>query len=98
MRKELTKEEAIGLLPDGEFVHVFINGGFGLVGADWTREAILDEIDRAARTELTGPMARWMGHGIVLYPPNAKYQSDLLFLETDREKLKEFDPEGEKQE
>ena len=94
MRKELTKEEAIGLLPDGELVHTFINGGFGLVGADWTREDIIDKINTAGRTELTGPMARGTGHGLVIFPPNAKYQSDLLFVETDMEKLEKFDPEG----
>lgn len=94
MKKELTKEEAIGLLPDGELVHVFINGVFGLVGADWNREDIIDKINTADRTELTGPMARGTGHGLVIFPPNAKYQSDLLFVETEMEKLEEFDPEG----
>lgn len=98
MRKELTKEEAIGLLPDGELVHVFINGGFGLVGADWNREDIIEKINTADRTELAGPMARGTGHGLVIFPPNAKCQSDLLFVETDMEKLEKFDPEGEKQE
>lgn len=40
MKKELTKEEEIGLLPDGELVHVFIDCGFGLIGADWDREEV----------------------------------------------------------
>lgn len=94
-RRILTVEEAISLLPDGESVHTFINGGFGLMGADWNREEIIDRIRGAERREITGPMARGMGHGLVLYPTNAKYQSDLLFVETDKARLDEFDPPEE---
>lgn len=94
-KRFLSAEEAISLLPDGESVHTVINGGFGLLGADWNREDIIDKIRGAERREITGPMARGMGHGLALYPPNAKYQSDLLFVETDKARLDEFDPPEE---
>lgn len=94
-KRFLSAEEAIILLPDGESVHTFINDCYGLVGADWNRQDIIDKIHGAERREITGPMARGMGHGLALYPPNAKYQSDLLFVETDKARLDEFDPPEE---
>ena len=97
MRRELTKKEAIGLLPEGESVHTFVTGGF-LVGADWSRDDVIEKINEAEKVELSGPFARGMGHGMVIFPPNAKYQSDLLFVETDMKKLNALDPDGGEQE
>lgn len=60
----ITKEQAISVLPDGETIHTFLNPGFGLVGADWERDDILDKIEKSDVVELTGPGARGMGHGM----------------------------------
>lgn len=94
-KKMLTYEEAVSLPPEGDSVHTFINMGFGLCGADWSREEILDKLRKSEIIELTGQMARGMNHGLCAYGKNAKRQSDILFIETDAAKLAEFDPEGE---
>lgn len=91
-RRYITYEEAAALLPEGEYVHTFINGGFGLMGADWGREEILDKLQHSDIIELTGTQARSMGHGMAAYNKTAKWQSDILFIETDKDKLNAFDP------
>ena len=66
MKKEkrfLTAEEAISILPDGEYVHTTYQTGFVFVGADWDREDIIDKIQNSEKREITGPNARAMGHG-----------------------------------
>ena len=87
MKTYLTKEQAISVLPEGESVHTF-NPGFALVGADWSREDIIDKIQRSDVIELTGEMARSMGRGMCACNNDAKYWGDVLFIETDEEKLK----------
>lgn len=87
MKIFLTKEQAISILPDGDSIHTFYNPGFGLVGADWSREELLDELGKRAVRELTGPSARGMGHGLCTYDKTAKKQSEILFIETDEAKL-----------
>ncbi len=91
MKKYLTKEEAISVLPSEESIHTFFNTGFGLVGADWSREDIIDKIQKSDIIELTGALARGMNHGICAYDKDTKYQSDILFIETDENKLRLFD-------
>lgn len=91
MKKHLTKEEAMSVLPQGESIHTFYNPGFGLVGADWSREDIIDKIQKSDIIELTGPQARGLSHGICAYDKDTKYQSDILFIETDESKLSLFD-------
>lgn len=88
MKTYLTKEQAMSVLPEGDAVHTFMNPGFGLVGADWSREDIIEKIQRSDVLALTSEMARSMGHGMCVYNSDAKYQSDILFIETDEEKLK----------
>ena len=87
MKTYLTKEQAISVLPDGETVHTFYNFGFGLVGADWERDDILDKIEKSDIVELAGQGARGMGHGICAYNKGTKWQSEILFIETDEKKL-----------
>jgi hypothetical protein len=53
-----------------------------MLGADWSRASIENEIRNAERRELAGGMASSMGHGLVLFPKGAQYQRDLLFIET----------------
>lgn len=94
-RRYITPDEAISLLPDGDEIHTFVDNGFSLIGADWSREEIIDKISSSDVRELTGPAARGMGHGLVVYNKSAKYQSDLLFIETDKARLDAFDPAEE---
>ena len=69
---------------DGEFVHTFRNSGNMLIGADWSKEKILEKAAEYAKTiELTGEQARAMKHGAA-FEDDAGY----VFVETDEEKLK----------
>ena len=87
MRRYITYEEEASILPEGDSIHTFYNPGFGLVGADWSREDILDKLRKSDIIELTGETARSMGHGMCAYNKETKWQSELLFIETDEEKL-----------
>lgn len=95
---EITKEQALYLLPDTEEIHVHRNTSFGLLGADWERDEILELIENADHVTRSGEIASSMNHGLVIYPPDAKYQSDLYFVETNMERCAEIDKELEKTE
>lgn len=97
-RRYLSVEEAVSIIPDGEEIHTQIQKGMMFIGADWSREDIIDKIKRSEVREISGPFARGMNHGLVLYNRNAKYQSDLLFVETDKAKLDAFDQPKEEKE
>ena len=92
-RRYISYEEAVLLLPDGEYVHTFYNASFGLVGADWSREEILDKLRKSDVIELTGSRARAMSHGMCAYNKDAKYHDEILFIETDSDKLEKLDGE-----
>ena len=85
-RKRLTVAEAERVLKKGAMVHCFLNPGGMLVGADWERAEVLDCLRRAPAIELTGDMARRMGHGIVALNPG-----DPHFFATDEAALKAFE-------
>ena len=87
----ISADEAISLLPEKGMIHTFIDGGLMIVGADWYRQNVIDKLKTADKIEIAGEGARNMGHGIVAYNKSAKYQSDLLFIETDKDKLDKFD-------
>jgi len=93
MRAYITSEQAIELLPSGENIHTFINGEFGLIGADWGRTELEDKLKRSECLELAGEMAKGLGHGLVAYDKSAGFQSDLLFIETDSKKLEALEEE-----
>lgn len=95
MKAYITTEQAISVLPDGDTVHTFYNPGFGLVGADWSKEDITDKLRRSDTIELTGPAARGMGHGMCAYSKDTKRQSDILFIETDEERVAALEKELE---
>ncbi len=97
MRKFITVDEAINLLPEGDYIHTFFNMPFGLLGADWSREDIINKFKSSDKIELTGEQARSLGHGLAVYNNDTKKQSEILFVETDMKKLLSFDPEGEKE-
>ena len=88
---EITKEQALYLLPDDEEIHVHRNTSFGLLGCDWSKDDILDLIAKADHVTRSGEIASSMNHGLVIYPPDAKYQSDLYFVETNMERCAEID-------
>lgn len=98
MRKYITPEEAISLLPDKDMIHTFYNHPRTLLGADWDREDIIEKLKEVDKIELTGENARKMGHGIAVYNDDIKWQSEVLFVETDEEKINAFDPMGESDE
>lgn len=88
----LTAEQALSILPDADCIHTFYNPGLGLIGADCSRQDITDKINNSDKLELTGPYARGMGHGLAAYNDGA-YQSDILFIETDEDKLNALEEE-----
>lgn len=90
-------DQAISLLPEGNEIHTFINVGFGLVGADWSRDDIIMKIRSVDYREIAGSSARSMKHGLALWSHGAK-QDDILFVETDMDKLDRLYPEEKSQE
>lgn len=92
-RRILTFEEAERLLPDGDSIHTFYNLPNQLVGADWSREDVMSAMAaEGVMIELTGKMARDTGHGMCVHPnKETYYQSDILFIETDKERLEKMD-------
>lgn len=85
MKRYITTEQAISILPNDENVHTFYNSSVALIGGDWSKEDIIDKLNKSDVIELTGETAQKMGHG--------KYQSDILFIETDEEKLSMLEKE-----
>lgn len=97
LRKFINPEDAINLLPEGETVHTFLNSGMCLVGADWDRGELIDKIRSVGYREITGSMARSMNHGLALWSAGDK-RGDVLFVETDMDKLNKLDPEEDDEE
>lgn len=90
-KKFITKEQAVYILPDGNLIHTFYQLGSSLVGADWSREEIIEKIQKSDILELTGEIAKGMGHGLVAYDKDAERQSQILFIETNAERLEEVE-------
>ena len=88
-RRSIPTQEAISLLADEEFIHVFISLPNVLLGADWKREEVVWAIYEH-RCEVGGSMCRRIGHGLVILKGN-----DPLFVEVDDDKLKAFDKGAE---
>ena len=66
----LSFEEAVKMLPDGEYIHTFRNPGAGLmVGADHDRTELLEKM-KESDLELSGEAATAMKHGLVLFDDN----------------------------
>lgn len=86
----LTVEQAESVLPDGDSIHTFFNPGFGLIGADWSRENIRNRLLLANRIEICGDNAKRMGHGICAYNDGCARDS-VLFIETDMDRLEKLE-------
>ena len=87
MPDTLTTEQAISVLPDGEYVHTFRGGGGLIIGADWKRADIVEAITKAGTVYLTGAGSRSMKHGICIDHGGA------LYIETDEARLSVLDPQ-----
>ena len=92
MRRFITAEEAVTLLPDSDNIHTFIQTPVALLGAEWSREYIIDKLKTSDKIELAGEEARGLGHGLAFYNNDAKNLSEVSFVETDIKKLFRFDP------
>ncbi|MFA6204305.1 MAG: hypothetical protein WC710_14100 [Gallionella sp.] len=64
----LSYDQAVSMLPDGDYIHTFLDGEF-LLGADWMRDEILKGLREVPERAiyLTGPMATGMGHGLCFW-------------------------------
>jgi hypothetical protein len=80
----LTPEEAISLLPDGGYVHNYINNAPGLfIGCDYDRADAEAHIRKSVQCELTGPHCKRMKHGLAVWSSKTR----VSFFETDMAKL-----------
>ena len=77
----LTVEQAVALLPDGDDIHTMVQSGGMTIGADWSRESVLELLATTSRIEVGGPNCQAMGHGLIAWRPNGRP----LFIETRRE-------------
>ena len=73
----LTPEQALGLLPDGDSIHVIVDATLAKLGANWARGDVLDLIAQGNRCEVGGERCRTAGHGLVVWD-----RKRLLFVET----------------
>lgn len=64
-RHILTIDEAISVLPDGDYLHTTIANGVPL-GADWSRDAVIAHIRKAGSAQISGPIMMGMRHGLCL--------------------------------
>lgn len=78
-RTLITFEDAVKLLPEGDTIHTFRQGGFALIGADWPREALIAAMESARVADVTGEQAQAMGHGLAITEGGS-----LLFIESAR--------------
>jgi hypothetical protein len=84
----LTADEAISLLPPGEYVHNYANPGAGLfIGVDFDRADAEDHIRKAVQCEIGGPGCKGMKHGLVVWDSEKR----CTFFETDMAKLSEME-------
>lgn len=74
----LSVEDAIAMLPEGDCVHTFRNPVAGMmIGANWTRENMIKAITESDYRRLAGPEAKAMKHGLAI-----NEDGRLLFVET----------------
>lgn len=76
MKKILSFDEAVKMLPDRDAVHTLSNPNGMLIGADWSRKRLLDAMALHG-VELSGPEATRMGHGLAMFDGNRH-----IFIET----------------
>ena len=80
----LTADEAISLLPEGEYVHNFVNNVPGMfIGCDYERAEAENHIRKALQCEIGGDACKGMKHGLVVWTS----KNSLSFFATDMAKL-----------
>lgn len=62
----MTYEEAVAMLPEGEYVHTFRGGGFVMLGADWSRDEVIKALRDAPEIRRAGEVATAMHHPIAI--------------------------------
>ena len=72
----LTPEQALSMLPDGDQIHTFRSMGFALIGCDWSRSSLEQEI-REKQCEVGGDQCQAMNHGLVIWTS----ETEPLFVE-----------------
>lgn len=66
----LSFDEAVKMLPDGEYIHTFRNPAVGLMlGSDHDRTELLEKMKKSV-LELSGEAATATKHGLVLFDDN----------------------------
>lgn len=89
MEKIITAEKALEYIGDAKEIHVFLNPGGMLLGADWTRAQILKLMETADRIELGGRLAMNMGHGVVITKGNKPHFISANVPKEDQEHIEE---------
>lgn len=79
----LTPEEAIDLLPEGDTIHNFADGGLILLGVDYSRDEAIKAIREAVQVEIGGDGCKAMRHPLVVWNAEDKY----TFFEADMDKV-----------
>lgn len=87
----LTPDEAFALIPDGEYAHNMVGGGFMVLGCDISREGTRKAFDEADFIEVGGPTCQAMRHPIVVHEKGGRHS----FFEADMGRFYEKFP-GEK--
>ena len=82
----ITKTQAIELLLEGETVHILRSGSSMLIGCDWSRDGVINAINKHSDTlEIGGDVCKSMGHALVLN------DGELLFIESDKTKVEQLE-------
>ena len=69
----LTVEEVISVLKDQENVHTFINAGLGLIGADWSKEELIEKVQHYSHEFLLVIIVVFVGFvGYMIYKNKKK--------------------------
>lgn len=66
-KKQISFDDAVKLLPDGDTVHTFRQTDFAILGADHKRETLLDAMRKAQDIDVTGEQAQAMNHGLAIH-------------------------------
>lgn len=66
-------------------IHCFVNPSFGLVGADWSKESFIDELNKANTIEVGGDQCRGMNHALAVIVGD-----EIYFFEHNEEELKKI--------
>ena len=65
-RAKVPMDEVLRRIGDGDEIHTFSQSGPALLGADWERQSVLDEIEKYGGVENSGGLAASMGHTLVI--------------------------------